>query len=325
MNSSPSMNQSNNLYLMFGLPGSGKTRWIKENNLGCIVVSPDEIKEVLIETAMTEDITETVHEKSVRLSRDHLYKLMEDNTNSVIFDAGGINNNFTSEIIDKAKELKYNITLIHMDTPLDICIARNLRRSRKFIIPEKNIRQKSERRTDILNSHLTKVDKYLKVRQTIPEYVFFDMDGCVAAIMDLPKDEHGNVMFTTNEYFRKSLPVPVVINKLKTLHDKGITLIPLSASPSSITSQHKTDWLEKHMPFVDKAPLFVGNKDFKIVMLYDFINFIHVLPEEVILIDDNMKTIDAGKQYNIKVIHPSYFLTKEFFNGNLYSVQSGNA
>ena len=137
------------------------------------------------------------------------------------------------------------------------------------------------------------------------------MDGVVAEYQSLPEDDFGNINFVNPRVFENSKPVMNVIDRLKILNSLDKKIFILSASPNSITSEAKIKWLKNYMPFIlDEDIYFVGNKDYKWVMLKDLINFKELNPAHCLLIDDDHNILrQCSKLLDVEVMHPSKFLT----------------
>ena len=91
---------------------------------------------------------------------------------------------------------------------------------------------------------------------------------------------------------------------------KDKILYILSASPNSICNKEKIEWLKKYMPFIKEENIyFVGNKEYKIVMLRHLIKKLNLENKDCTLIDDEHAIINDAIKLNINSIHPSKFLT----------------
>jgi predicted kinase len=150
---------------MFGLPASGKTFYIHENHLvdNYMLVSADKIKEKMPEYSPSE--AHKVHQRSVKVAEKMMYDLADNGVNMVM-DGGGINNNYTIRIFNYLKEKGYEVTLIHIDTPLEKCLERNEERLERgeMYVPKEAIIEKSEQLDFCLNRLKGLVDVYKQVK-----------------------------------------------------------------------------------------------------------------------------------------------------------------
>ena len=119
-----------NLYVMCGIPGSGKTTIA--HNFSDIVISSDEVRKSLYGDASIQ-----CNAKLVFQIVDELVLKSLQNKN-VVYDATSISPKVRKRIIDKFKD-KANIIGVYVNTSLDICISRNNNRER--VVPESVIRK----------------------------------------------------------------------------------------------------------------------------------------------------------------------------------------
>ena len=120
------------LYVMVGLPGSGKSAYAKKMLKG-IIVSSDDIRECLYGMAEIQSDPNRVFAFVNSITKDCL----KDNRD-VIYDATSLNEKTRANIIDQFSDVADEIIAIYMDTPLETCIMRNNARDR--IVPENRIR-----------------------------------------------------------------------------------------------------------------------------------------------------------------------------------------
>ena len=127
-----------------GLPGSGKSTAL-ESIAGIknyTLISADEIR--INHPNYDPKFPEKIHLECVNIAEEMVYEQMDLNKN-IIMDGGGINRNYTARIISKLKSNGYNITLLVLNTPADVCIKRNKERriSGKRFVPTEVIIEKS--------------------------------------------------------------------------------------------------------------------------------------------------------------------------------------
>ena len=252
---------------MFGLPGSGKSTWLKKNiEVGdeFKLISADEFR--LRHSRYDSNNPEDIHEECVEMAENAVYHCVDNNINFVM-DGGGINNRYTERIIERCKENGYYIKVVFVNTPVDICLQRNKQRitngerfvKSEFII-DKAYKLKSSKQR--LNN---RCDEFIEVPYFTNKYVFCDLDGTLAEYQNLPVDDLGNVNFVQYNVFTYSKPVSPVIEKAKSLDSE---IFILSASPNSICNLEKTNWVKINLPFVKEENIyFVGNRHFKHVFL----------------------------------------------------------
>jgi predicted kinase len=146
--------------LFIGLPGSGKSTYIRQCIFGSTfcIVDADLIKE--LHPDYDPNDTEKVHQWSVKEAENKINELSDLSVN-ICMDSGGVNNSYQLRIIDMLQSKGYNVELIYMDTPVDVCLERNRKRIRK--VPEHAIIEKSEKLQSCLEKQKLVVDKFTHV------------------------------------------------------------------------------------------------------------------------------------------------------------------
>lgn len=145
--------------LFIGLPGSGKTTIVnRDYSNGYTIVSADLIKQGHPDYDPSDP--EPLHQWSVKEAELQMDAL-SDSGNSICMDSGGVNNSYSLRIIDMLKTKGYHITLVYVETPLNICLERNGERERK--VPEQAIIEKSKMIGTCLEKQKSLVDLYLHI------------------------------------------------------------------------------------------------------------------------------------------------------------------
>jgi len=128
-----------NVWIMVGLPGAGKSTYIKEKLPKSIsIVSQDYIRQEL--GIMKDDIHKAIgtteQEKEVtKINDERVEKLIKDRKDFVI-DNTNVKVGRVENYYNRLKKLGANVKIVVVDTPVDICIKR-----RNDCIPENVIKQ----------------------------------------------------------------------------------------------------------------------------------------------------------------------------------------
>lgn len=304
------MTMSKNAIIMMGLPLSGKTNWINQNQselLGYSIISADEIKENHVD--YKPDKAHLLHEYSVQQA-EILMNTYSSSGYDLIMDGGSINNSYTVRIISMLHSKGYTVKLVHIKTPLLVCLDRNLERERK--VPREEIIYKAQREKKQFNRLKEIVDEVEVVEYFTNEHIFVDMDGVIAAQTTLPLID-GKIDFVNSEVFVHQKPVYPVIEKLNKLANMGYTLYILSAVPTSISMDEKNRWLDTHFPIVPKERRFYVNQGrHKAEMLEDLRKKFKLHKRQVTLVDDYHDTLYSVLEDKMHPMHISEFLTFHF-------------
>ena len=145
--------------LFIGLPGSGKTTYIKNKITGFEIVSADEIK--YQHPDYDPFHPEITHQWSV-VEAERFMNDYSDLGMDICMDSGGVNNSYSLRIINMLKSKGYHVELIHMDTPLDVCLIRNRERGR--VVPEQVVLDKSKKIDNCVEKQKAIVDTYTHVK-----------------------------------------------------------------------------------------------------------------------------------------------------------------
>ena len=305
---------------MLGLPGSGKSSWINDyvkllQPMGMDdpdsyeLVSADDIR--LVHPDYDPQNPELIHEECIRLAKERVFDIAKDGFN-IVMDGGGINNSYIKNIVLKLKEMGYTIKVVFIDTPVEICIQRNLQRVNhgERFVKTSAIIDKAYRLVKSVELLKELADEFVTVEYFTNKYVFVDLDGTVAEYQNLPVDEYGDIDFVGYGVFKNSKPVMEVINKVQKLHDEGKQIYIVSASPNSIASEEKLEWVKKYLPFIMESRIFfVGNKNYKYVFLKQLIKKMKFNTRDCTVIDDDHNVLLSYQTLFINTVHPSKFLS----------------
>jgi len=224
-------------------------------------------------------------------------------------DGGGINNNYTIEIIKMLRKKRYTIGLVHIKTPYTVCIERNKNRTRK--VPDEDIIYKAIRENAQRHKLSMYVDKIHVVDYFSNKHIFVDMDGVIAALSTLPII-NGEIDFVNAEVHKYLKPVHQVISKLRELQFKGHELYILSAIPNSFAYTEKNEWLDRHFNIPIDRRFFVNQGRHKVEMLCNLADKLKLDRKDVTMLDDIHDTLYKVKSRGMNSMHVSEFLAKVF-------------
>lgn len=274
--------------IVMGLPHAGKRTWIRKKNYPHydIVTENDELSKV--QAAIARNSSEN--------------KPMIINTEGY--------ENHAIKLATQLKEEEYSIELIHIKTPLNICLERASH------IMDKDypniLYHRALMETKLFHSLLKLSDGITIVDYYSNEHIFIDMDGVIASLDILPMI-NGNIDFVNSSHFKYLTPVLPVINKLLEMQKTGkYTLYILSAAPNSIIIKDKNDWLDKHFPIIQSRRFFINMGSFKANMIEGLSQKLMIPKRDMLLVEDTLSTIQATKEKNINSMHISEFLTHKF-------------
>lgn len=127
------------LTLMCGIPGSGKSTWLKNNILNkenCAIISRDEIRfSLLKERDSYFSKEDKVFEIFVKTIQNNI-----DSGLDVYIDATHLNKFSRRKILNQLKLNNISIEAIYFTTPLNICLERNQKRSGRSFVPDNVIK-----------------------------------------------------------------------------------------------------------------------------------------------------------------------------------------
>lgn len=130
----------NNLYILIGAPGCGKSTWAKEKKaLGWSVVSRDEIRYTYLKN--NEEFFS--HEKEVFDTFVNALAASVLSNKNTVADATHLNESSRAKLLQalatKLPSSFYNIIFIYFDTSYTTCFRRNASRQGRAHVPEKEL------------------------------------------------------------------------------------------------------------------------------------------------------------------------------------------
>ena len=301
------------IIFLSGLPCSGKTSYYEETLKPTLLpdhkyVNADDLKELMYNYDPT--VVGMYASEAIKAAGDLVIRLLQTKVDQIVMDAGSINSSYTPSLLAFAKEIGYKTRMIFIDTPYDICVARNELRERK--VPKSLISSKALKREYLWENYKSSedVDEWKVIPYFTRENLFFDMDGVLAANLNLPKID-GKLDFVNSKYFVNLPVVEEVKTRVKDLINLGKNIFILSASPTSISGKEKLGWLKKHFSFIPQENIFFVNKGIhKAEMFSDLAEYLKLEKSSMCLIEDTHHIIrECRETYQMDSIHVSEFLT----------------
>ncbi|MEM9772674.1 MAG: AAA family ATPase, partial [Cyanobacteria bacterium P01_D01_bin.73] len=131
------------LTILIGIPGCGKStiaRQWQHRELGRVVVSTDQIRAKVFGDAATQGPWPEIWREVARQWQRAIAQIKTGQRRAVLYDATHANRRDRRRAIHFARQLGFTtIDGYWLDVPLEICLARNVRRSRR--VPEAVIRR----------------------------------------------------------------------------------------------------------------------------------------------------------------------------------------
>ena len=128
------------LYLMMGVPGSGKSTYVKSMlKYGDIYISRDEIRYSLL---TDEDDYFAKENEVIRTFIENIDKslVMEEYCGDVYADATHLSPKSRAQVLNQLKN-KDKVSVIYLDIPLNIILERNAQRKGRALVPENVVRR----------------------------------------------------------------------------------------------------------------------------------------------------------------------------------------
>lgn len=163
------------LLLLRGAPGSGKSTWIRENNLEGYTLEADRFRQLISNPVMTTDGEYRITQDSDRLAWDMLYKALEHRMRRgdfTIIDATHATKTSMQNYKKLIEQYRYRVYYKTVNCSLKELLKRNQTRPEHKRIPEEGIRQKHAllQTNDVPNfateiNDLSEIDNFTNPRQ----------------------------------------------------------------------------------------------------------------------------------------------------------------
>lgn len=118
------------LYLMCGIPRSGKSTWAFENKNKGVIVCPDWFR-----TNIFGHQFEKTAEPFIWAITDTLIRSILDQKKNVILDACNLYPTTRGKYYNIAKEYDAEVICVYVNTPIDICLERNKKSKKNKKVP----------------------------------------------------------------------------------------------------------------------------------------------------------------------------------------------
>lgn len=228
------------LLLLRGIQASGKSTWIKENNLEPYTLSADNIRLNIANPVLTEDGSYEISQKYNKVTWELLYKYLEmrmQNGDFTIIDATHSDLKLLNKYKDLANTYKYTMYCLEFDVPLEEALKRNKERDNYKYVPERVIERtyetikkneklpsalkKIESIGEIINFYTADVNQYEKV------VIIGDIHSCAEPLKEVLKDFNEETLYIfVGDYFDRGIqPVETFNIMLDLLEKPNVILI----------------------------------------------------------------------------------------------------
>ena len=222
------------LLLLRGIQASGKSTWIKENNLEPYTLSADNIRLNIANPVLTEDGSYEISQKYNKVTWELLYKYLEmrmQNGDFTIIDATHSDLKLLNKYKDLANIYKYTMYCLEFDVPLEEALKRNKERDDYKYVPERVIERtyetiknneklpsalkKIESIGEIINFYTADVNQYEKV------VIIGDIHSCAEPLKEVLKDFNEETLYIfVGDYFDRGIQPVETFNIILDLLEK---------------------------------------------------------------------------------------------------------
>lgn len=222
------------LLLLRGIQASGKSTWIKENNLEPYTLSADNIRLNIANPVLTEDGSYEISQKYNKVTWELLYKYLEmrmQNGDFTIIDATHSDLKLLNKYKDLANTYKYTMYCLEFDVPLEEALKRNKERDSYKYVPERVIERtyetiknneklpsalkKIESIDEIINFYTADVNQYEKV------VIIGDIHSCAEPLKEALKDFNEETLYIfVGDYFDRGIQPVETFNIILDLLEK---------------------------------------------------------------------------------------------------------
>ena len=222
------------LLLLRGIQASGKSTWIKENNLEPYTLSADNIRLNIANPVLLEDGSYEISQKYNKVTWELLYKYLEmrmQNGDFTIIDATHSDLKLLNKYKDLANTYKYTMYCLEFDVPLEEALRRNRERDNYKYVPERVIERtyetiknnekfpsalkKIESINEIINFYTADVNQYEKV------VIIGDIHSCAEPLKEVLKDFNEETLYIfVGDYFDRGIQPVETFNIILDLLEK---------------------------------------------------------------------------------------------------------
>ena len=222
------------LLLLRGIQASGKSTWIKENNLEPYTLSADNIRLNIANPVLTEDGSYEISQKYNKVTWELLYKYLEmrmQNGDFTIIDATHSDLKLLNKYKDLANTYKYTMYCLEFDVPLEEALKRNKERDSYKYVPERVIERtyetiknneklpsalkKIESIDEIINFYTADVNQYEKV------VIIGDIHSCAEPLKEVLKNFNEETLYIfVGDYFDRGIQPVETFNIILDLLEK---------------------------------------------------------------------------------------------------------
>lgn len=197
-----------NLIILRGIPGSGKSTWLKNQNLTQYTICPDDIRLMFSAPILNENNKLSINQANDKKVWALVYELLEqrmDKGELTIIDATHKTQKDLNRYAELANKYLYDMLIVDFSSvSLDTCLAQNMQRPEYKQVPDEVIRkhhtliknaQLSKNFTIITHTEIDKFNQWLN-RSTKQEdmthykkiHILGDIQGCVEPLKEYFKD-----------------------------------------------------------------------------------------------------------------------------------------